>query len=61
MSVSVRCVKTKKTKKKERTVLFVNTTLDVGMNRIKSALLEEGNFYCVSAVAEIKCIVDCVG
>ena len=53
--------KNKKKKKKERTVLFVNTTLDVGMNIIKSALLEEGNFYCVSAVAEIKCIVDCVG
>ena len=31
------------------------------MNRIKSALLEVGNFYCVSVVAEIKCIVDYIG
>ena len=48
-------------KKIERTVLFVNTTLDVEMLRIKSSLLEEGNFHCVSAVTEIKCIVDYVG
>ena len=57
MSVSLRCVK----KKILRTVLFVNTTLDVELNRIKSSLLEEGNFHCVSAVTEIKCIVDYVG
>ena len=41
--------------------MFVNTTLDVELNRIKSALLEVGNFHCVSAVTEIKCIVDYVG
>ena len=57
MSVSLRCVK----KKILRTVLFVNNTLDVELNRIKSALLEVGNFHCVSAVTEIKCIVDYVG
>ena len=57
MSVSLRCVKEKKIL---RTVLFVNNTLDVEMNRIKSAWLEVGNFHCVSAVTEIKCIVDYV-
>ena len=57
MSVSLRCVK----KTILRTVLFVNTTLDVELNRIKSVLLEAGNFHCVSAVTEIKCIVDYVG
>ena len=57
MSVSLRCVK----KTILRTVLFVNTTLDVELNRIKSALLEVGNFHYVSAVTEIKCIVDYVG
>ena len=50
-----------KKKKILRTVLFVNTTLDVELNRIKSSLLEEGNFHCVPAVTEIKCIVDYVG
>ena len=39
----------------------MNTTLDVEMLRIKSSLLEEDNFHCVSAVNEIKCIVDYVG
>ena len=50
-----------KKKLRELYCLWINTTLDVGMNRIKSALLEEGNFYCVSVVAEIKCVVDYVG
>ena len=50
-----------KKKLRELYCLWINTTLDVGMNRIKSALLEEGNFHCVSVVAEIECVVDYVG
>ena len=50
-----------KKKLRELYCLWIDITLDVEMNRIKSALFEEGNFYSVSAVAKIKCIVDYVG